>query len=138
MLDALNFYGITNKVSILKLGMVYPPPKHLMRTLLEASDEVVVVEELEPFLENILKQTAYEEGLTKEVKIHGKDIFPQNGEFSGEIYLENIARLMGFSYKKVSVPDKMLIIPPRLPILCPGCGHRATFYAIKQLEKKIL
>ena len=137
LLDALNYYGISKKVSILKLGLVYPPPKKLIKELLTTSDEVVVVEELEPFLENILKQIAYEEGLSKEVKIHGKDIFPQNGEFSGEIYLENIARLMGFSYKKVPVPDQMMIIPPRLPILCPGCGHRATFYAIKQVEKKM-
>ena len=92
---------------------------------------------MEPFLENIVKQIAYEEGFSREVKIHGKDIFPQNGEFSGEIYLENIARLMSFSYKRVPVPDNLLIIPPRLPILCPGCGHRATFYAIKQVEKKM-
>jgi indolepyruvate ferredoxin oxidoreductase alpha subunit len=98
LLDALNFYGIREKVSILKLGLVYPPPKRLIKELLEASDEVVVVEELEPFLENIAKQIAYEEGFSREVKIHGKDIFPQNGEFSGEIYLENIARYQGFRF----------------------------------------
>ncbi|NHJ22431.1 MAG: indolepyruvate ferredoxin oxidoreductase subunit alpha [Candidatus Lokiarchaeota archaeon] len=137
LLDALNFYGIRKKVSILKLGLVYPPPKKLIKKLFDSCDEIVVVEELEPFIENILKQNAFEEGFSKEIKIHGKDIFPQNGEFAGEIYLENVARLMGFSYKTVPVPDSMMIIPPRLPILCPGCGHRATFYAIKQVEKKM-
>ena len=135
LLDALNYYGIADKVSILKLGLVYPPPKKLIKKLFAHSDEIVVVEELEPFLENIMKQIAFEEGYSKELIIHGKDIFPQNGEFSGEIYLENLARLIGLSYKKVSVPENMLIIPPRLPILCPGCGHRSTFYAIKQVEK---
>jgi indolepyruvate ferredoxin oxidoreductase alpha subunit len=135
LLDALNHYGITDKVSILKLGLVYPPPKELIKKIFAHSDEIVVVEELEPFLENIMKQIAFEEGYSKELTIHGKDIFPQNGEFSGEIYLENIARLIGLSYKKVPVPENMLIIPPRLPILCPGCGHRSMFYAIKQVEK---
>jgi len=109
----------------------------LIKKLFASSDEIVVVEELEPFLENMMKQIAFEEGYSKELKIHGKDIFPQNGEFSGEIYLENLARLIGLSYKKVSVPENILIIPPRLPILCPGCGHRSTFYAIKQVEKKM-
>ncbi|MBY9014057.1 MAG: indolepyruvate ferredoxin oxidoreductase subunit alpha [Candidatus Lokiarchaeota archaeon] len=135
LLDALNYYGIADKVSILKLGLVFPPPKELIKKLFAYSDEIVVVEELEPFLENIMKQIAFEEGYSKELTIHGKDIFPQNGEFSGEIYLENIARLIGLSYKKVSVPENILIIPPRLPILCPGCGHRSTFYAINQVEK---
>ena len=137
LLDALNFFGITNKVSILKLGLVYPPPKKLIKKLFDSTDEIVVVEELEPFIENILKQLAFEVGISNELKIHGKDLFPQNGEFSAEIYLENIASLVGLPYEKVPVPEKMMIIPPRLPILCPGCGHRATFYAIKQVEKKM-
>jgi indolepyruvate ferredoxin oxidoreductase alpha subunit len=137
LLDALNYFGITNKVSILKLGLVYPPPKKLIKKLFDSTDEIVVVEELEPFIENILKQLAFEEGISNELKIHGKDLFPQNGEFSAEIYLENIASLVGLPYEKVPVPENMMIIPPRLPILCPGCGHRATFYAIKQVEKKM-
>lgn len=137
LLDALDYFGIREKVSILKLGMVYPPPRRLIKELLEAVDEILVVEELEPFLENILKQIAYEENLTNPVKIHGKDYFPQNGEFSAEIYIENIANLVGMNYEKVPVPENMMIIPPRLPILCPGCSHRATFYALKQVEKKM-
>lgn len=137
LLDALNFFGITNKVSILKLGLVYPPPKKLIKKLFDSTDEIVVVEELEPFIENILKQLAFEGSISNELKIHGKDLFPQNGEFSAEIYLENIASLVGLPYEKVPVPENMIIIPPRLPILCPGCGHRATFYAIKQVEKKM-
>ena len=117
--------------------MVYPPPKGLIKQLFDAVDEILVVEELEPFIENILKQTAYDEGFSNDLKIHGKDYFPQNGEFTAEIYLENLSNLMGLPYTKVKVPENLMIIPPRLPILCPGCSHRATFYAIKKLEKKI-
>ncbi|MFX1589644.1 MAG: thiamine pyrophosphate-dependent enzyme, partial [Promethearchaeota archaeon] len=137
LLDALDNFGIKEKVSILKLGMVYPPPRKLIKELFDSVDEILVIEELEPFIENILKQIAYEEGISKEVIIHGKNYFPQNGEFSAELYIENIANLLGLNYQKIPVPENMIIIPPRLPILCPGCSHRATFYAIKQVEKKL-
>jgi indolepyruvate ferredoxin oxidoreductase alpha subunit len=137
LLDALNFFNIKEKVSFLKLGMVYPPPKRLIKKLLNSVDKVLVVEELEPFIENIIKQVAYEEGLAKEVEIHGKDFLPQNGEFPAELYLEILAGLMDLEYDKTSIPNDLLIIPPRLPILCPGCSHRASFYAIKQIEKKM-
>ena len=137
LIDALNFFNLKDKVSILKLGMVFPPPKKLIKELLNSVDRVLVVEELEPFIENILKQIAYEEGLAKEIEIHGKDFLPQNGEFPAELYLETLSALMDLEYNGVSVPHDLLIIPPRLPILCPGCSHRSSFYAIKQVEKKM-
>ena len=137
LIDALNFFNLKDKVSILKLGMVFPPPKKLIKELLNSVDRVLVVEELEPFIENILKQIAYEEGLAKEIEIHGKDFLPQNGEFPAELYLETLSALMDLEYNGVSVPHDLLIIPPRLPILCPGCSHRSSFYAIKQVEQKM-
>ncbi|MFX1279696.1 MAG: indolepyruvate ferredoxin oxidoreductase subunit alpha [Promethearchaeota archaeon] len=137
LLDTLNFFGIKNDVSILKLGMVYPPPKGLIRKLFSSVDKILVVEELEPFIENILKQIAFDEGLSKEIEIHGKDMFPCNGEFSAELYLENVADLMDLEYNRIPIPDNLIIMPPRLPILCPGCSHRASFYALKQVEKKL-
>ncbi|MFX1454026.1 MAG: indolepyruvate ferredoxin oxidoreductase subunit alpha [Promethearchaeota archaeon] len=137
LLDALEYFDIKNKVSILKLGMVYPPPKRLIKELFNAVDSILVVEELEPFVENILKQLAFEEGLSKEIEIHGKDFLPQNGEFSAELYIETLAALMDLEYEGIPIPQDLLIIPPRLPILCPGCSHRSSFYAIKQVEKKM-
>jgi indolepyruvate ferredoxin oxidoreductase alpha subunit len=137
LIDALNYYDLGEKVSVLKLGLVYPPPMNLIKEFFKNVDEILVIEELEPFLENILKQMAYEEGISKEVIIHGKDYFPQNGEFPAELYLDILARFMDLDYEKVSVPEDMIIIPPRLPILCPGCSHRATFYALKKVEKKM-
>ncbi|MFW9867404.1 MAG: indolepyruvate ferredoxin oxidoreductase subunit alpha, partial [Candidatus Thorarchaeota archaeon] len=137
LIDALNYHGIKDRVSILKLGMVYPPPKKLIKELLASVDEIVIVEELEPFIENMIKQIAYDEKITKEVEIHGKDLFPQNGEFPSELYIEIIADLINLEYNKLNIPDDLIILPPRLPILCPGCSHRASFYAIKEVEKKM-
>ena len=137
LIDALNHFGIKDDVSILKLGMVYPLPKNLLKKLFSSVDKILVIEELEPFIENIVKQIAYEEGLSKEIEIHGKDMFPQNGEFLPELYLENLADIMDLEYSRIPVPNDMIVIPPRLPILCSGCSHRASFYAIKQVEKKL-
>ncbi|TFG11673.1 MAG: indolepyruvate ferredoxin oxidoreductase subunit alpha [Promethearchaeota archaeon] len=137
LMDALDHFNLRGKVSILKLGLVYPPPKNLIKEFFKNVDEVLVIEELEPFLENILKQIAYDEGISREVIIHGKDYFPQNGEFPSELFFDIFARFMDLDYEKPSVPEDMIIIPPRLPILCPGCSHRATFYAIKKVEKKM-
>jgi indolepyruvate ferredoxin oxidoreductase alpha subunit len=137
LIDALNYFGIRNKVSILKMGLVYPPPKKLINELFNEVDEILVIEELEPFIENLLKQQAFDDGFSRTLKMRGKDLFPQNGEFQSELIIEIIANFVGLEYEKVKVPENMLIIPPRLPILCPGCSHRATFYAIKQVEKNM-
>ncbi|MHA2007332.1 MAG: indolepyruvate ferredoxin oxidoreductase subunit alpha [Promethearchaeota archaeon] len=137
LMDALNHFNLRDKVSILKLGMVYPPPKNLIKKLFKAVDEILVVEELEPFIENILKQIATDENLSSDIEIHGKDLFPQNGEFPAELYYENIAAFLDLEYDNISVPEDLIIIPPRLPILCPGCSHRSSFYAIKEVEKRM-
>ena len=137
LIDTLIDFGLENKVSILKLSMVIPPPKKLIRKLLSSVDKILVVEELEPILENILKQLAYENKLVNEVEIHGKDYFPQQGEFSGEIYLEKVANFIGIKYEKNNIPDIKISLPPRLPVLCPGCSHRSTFYALTLLEKEL-
>jgi indolepyruvate ferredoxin oxidoreductase alpha subunit len=137
LIDALNYFNLKDKVSILKLGLVYPPPQRLIKHFLNSVDKVLVVEELEPFIEDILKKRAYEEGLSKEVEIHGKDLFPQNGEIPAEVVIESIAALLDLEYDPVPIPDDMLILPPRLPLLCPGCSHRSSFYAIKQIEKRM-
>ncbi|MHA1731163.1 MAG: indolepyruvate ferredoxin oxidoreductase subunit alpha [Promethearchaeota archaeon] len=135
--DTLVELGLEGKVSFLKLGMVYPPPKKLVKEFLESVDKVLVVEELEPFLENILKQEAYEHGLSKEVEIHGKDLFPQNGEFPAELYREKVAEFVGIEYRRNEPPGDTLAPPPRPPVLCPGCSHRTTFYALKLVAKEL-
>jgi indolepyruvate ferredoxin oxidoreductase alpha subunit len=58
--DALLKLKLTEKVSTLKLGMVFPPPEKLMTKLFENSEKIVIVEELEPFLEDIAKKVAFE------------------------------------------------------------------------------
>lgn len=137
LVDTLHQYRVKDQVSVLKLGMIYPPPERLFRELLETVDEVLVVEELEPFLEDLLKKYAYEYNLADRVRIHGKDVFPQQGEFPAELYREKIAAFLGLDYEATTLPDDIFSSPPRPPVLCPGCSHRTTFYAINLVQREM-
>jgi len=110
--------------SFLKLGMSYPLPFDLIRELADGVDELLVVEELDPFLEEQIKA----EG----IRCRGKEIFPAYGELTPAI-IERHAADAGLLAKEqvkgardLALPD----LPGRSPIFCPGCPHRSTFYVL--------
>jgi indolepyruvate ferredoxin oxidoreductase, alpha subunit len=135
LMDALNQFNLVDKVSILKIGMVYPPPRKLITQLMENCDEIIVVEELEPFIENLVKQIAFDAKIQKPV--YGKDTFPTPGEFPVGLYLEKVTHFAGIEYKTEELPESDITLPPRLPLLCPGCSHRSTYWALKKTEQKL-
>lgn len=103
-------------VSILKLGMVYPLPEKLIKDFAAKVDRVIVLEELDPVIENHCRQLG--------IQVSGKDIFPICGEFS-----QNIVR----ECMKLKAPDTLHIeasIPGRPPVMCAGCPHRGIFYIL--------
>ncbi len=135
LMDALDYFNLTNKVSVLKIGMIYPPPKKLITRILENCDEILVVEELEPVIENFVKQIAFDAKIQKPV--HGKDTFPVPGEFPVGLYLEKVSEFTGLDYNSEELPESDITLPPRLPLLCPGCSHRSTYWALKKVEQKL-
>ncbi|TFF89004.1 MAG: hypothetical protein EU548_08185 [Promethearchaeota archaeon] len=137
LIDTLSYFGLQDKVSLLKLGMVFPLPRKLIVQLLKSVDKLLIVEELEPIFETEIKKIAFEEGLANKLEIHGKDYFPQKFEFPAEMYLEKIAEFTGQLFEKNKNPKMELDLPVRLPVLCPGCSHRASYYAINQVEKEM-
>ena len=85
--------------------------------------KVIIVEELDPFLETEIKALGY--------KIwHGKDLIPTMFELSPEIVEK---ALLGKKYKAPKVRVKPEDLPRRPPNMCPGCSHRALFYSLKKL-----
>ncbi len=109
--------------SYLKLGMVWPLPKKTIAEFFRKVKKVVVVEELDPFIETEIRALGHK-------VFHGKDILPAMFEFSPEIIERS---LLGKRYKAPVVrinPDEL---PKRPPNMCPGCSHRALFYALKKL-----
>lgn len=107
-----------DSVSVLKLGMIYPMPEKLILDFAKEVEKVVVVEELDSFIEaHCLKL-----GL----KVSGKDILPVCGEFSQSL----IAQAFG---KKTEIGAQIDDeIPPRPPVMCAGCPHRGMFYLLSK------
>jgi len=113
------------EVSFLKLGMPYPFPENLVREFAAGVQKLFVVEELEPFMEEEIRALGLE--------VTGKEIFPATGEINAEMIRERIGN------KTESAPVKLEDysgeeIPPRPPVMCPGCPHRGVFHTLKKLK----
>lgn len=107
-----------NKYSILKIGLINPLPVQKIKDFADSVDRVIVIEELDPIIENHCRQIG--------VKVDGKEIFPMVDEFSQRV----IAEAMGLPEKKsISIDDP---IPGRPPLMCSGCPHRGLFYTLKK------
>ena len=109
--------------SVLKMGMAYPMPINKVKEFAKNVEKLYVVEELEPFMEEMIKA----EG----VDVIGKEIFPVCGELTPSIIEDAI---LGNEAKKVESHFDEKEIPVRLPVLCPGCPHRGVFYTLNKLK----
>lgn len=120
-------YSYTKEVfpeySYLKLGMVWPLPRKLIKEFFSKVKKVIIVEELDPFLETEIRAMGYK-------IFHGKDVIPQVYELSPEVVEK---ALRGKKYKAPKERINADELPKRPPNLCAGCSHRALFYAIKKL-----
>lgn len=106
--------------SVLKLGLVNPLPKKLIEEFASKVDKLYIFEELEPVIEEQVKAW----GISKAV---GKEIFTVQGEYNAEMIREKV---LG----EATDADKPAQVPPRPPILCPGCPHRSVFTVLKKLK----
>jgi len=106
------------KYSVFKLGMVYPLPIEKIKEFAANCDEVIVIEELEPYIENTLKANG--------IKCHGKELTGLQGELSSEKIKEII-----LGEKDITHVEQ---VPVRPPVMCPGCAHRGVFYVLKKLK----
>lgn len=133
---------VMDRIKIFKLATPFPLPDRRLLEFTESVENLLVVEELEPFVELQLCKLLNEHGINK--KVHGKDLIP----FTGEL---DIIRLNTALVSALDVPDPykdctqvkiqletMAELPVRAPILCAGCGHRAAFYAMNLAERKML
>ncbi len=107
------------EASVLKLGMVYPFPEDMIRSFAREVEEVIVVEELDPFIELHVKALG--------VKCKGKELIPPYGELNSYIVRKAITGEERTLFMPVNIPQ-------RTPALCPGCPHRGVFYALSKLD----
>jgi indolepyruvate ferredoxin oxidoreductase alpha subunit len=121
----------TDKPDVLKLGIVYPIPGNLIKTFLENHREVKILEELDDVVEKEIKSLAFDEKIT--TTIMGKT---EIDDWIGEYTPEKVARILSKTWPDMvpQRPEKKvtLSVPKRPPQMCPGCGHRSAFHAIKK------
>lgn len=108
--------------SVLKLGMVYPLPFDLIEKFVKSVKRCIVIEELEPHIECLIKN--------KGIFVEGKNLFSVQGEFSVNVIREKV---LGMASEAAPAS-----IPARPPVLCAGCPHRGVFYTLKKLKLNVM
>ena len=119
---AKEVYG--SEASILKLGLVWPISEKMVKDFASKVEKVVVIEELDPFIEDFCNSIG--------VEVNGKDMFPICDEFSQN----QVAQILG-----KEVPEGLTLdenIPVRPPVMCAGCPHRGMFYTLSKNKCTVL
>ena len=114
--------------SILKLPASWPLPEKRIREFCASVDRVLVVEELEPVVEDTI--------LAMGIAVEGKAYFSRVGELSVEAVQDGLAKA-GVLEARPSLPDLGFQAPPRPPLLCAGCPHVTSFMALRGLEARV-
>ena len=109
---------------VLKLGMIWPMPEQKIRDFAASVEKLVVVEELDGFIETHCRNLG--------LSVSGKDLFSNIGELSQNVVKE---KLGGKVRTGASLDEN---IPARPPVMCAGCPHRSIFYVLKKLKLTVL
>lgn len=112
--------ALGDQVNYCKLGLVWPLPEQKLRDFAAQCDEVYVIEELDPFIEEHCRALG--------LSVHGKECFTLLGEYTPTMIAQAV---LGTAPAETLTPSED--IPARPPVLCPGCPHRGTFYVLKKL-----
>lgn len=143
VMEALRHYNMEDKFATLKLAASHPLPKKLLRDFCSDLDAVIVVEDVEPYLQHNIRAVLAEEGIN--CKVYGRASF--NPKLVGEITFNEVTSLieMVSGEKLLSpIPERshaaklrqMLISRPLT--MCSGCPHRATFYVMRKVVNRML
>jgi len=121
------------KASFCRLGMTYPMPTRLVAEFAARVERLLVIEELDPVIEEELKLAG--------IACEGKSIFPAIGELDPEVVRESAiaAGILPASARPARLrfageADDALALPPRPPLLCPGCPHRGVFAVLRKMK----
>ncbi len=113
-----------DQTSILKLGMINPLPQKLILDFASKVDKLVILEELDPIIENHCRMLGLE--------VTGKNLFPMEGEYSQNM----VAEKLGLKCPQGQTLAEAL--PARPPVMCAGCPHRGLFYTLSRNKCTVL
>jgi indolepyruvate ferredoxin oxidoreductase alpha subunit len=130
---------VFSEVPVLKIDMISPLPEKAIKKFAEGKKLLLIIEELEPFLEEQVKL------MLPESEISGKQFFPAHGELGLESLKKVHSELFGLELitgkedaKKEMVKNIIDSLPPRPPVLCAGCPHRPVFHLLKKLKTVVM
>lgn len=127
--DIIESYGLD--VTLLKSGAVFPPPDQLYIEFLQRIEKVLVLEELDPVIEEQLFHIMAVKKILRPIRGKLDGFVVPAGELRFENTLKIIEKFIGREFKG-SEKKYVMDLPPRPPVLCAGCPHRASFYAVKK------
>jgi len=142
--EAVAALGLENKVGILKIGTTWPLPEKFIIDHLKNVTEILIIEEVDPFLEQNLKILLAEQAKTLgPIEVYGAKSGhrPPFGELNQDRVTTALASIKGLQPKTRDVKyvekakEALAYIPPRMPTFCTGCPHRASLWAIKSALK---
>ena len=130
VMEALEQLGI--KLPALKLGFFYPLPEKLIANFIKGKEKILVVEELDPYLEKEIKNIA--KNINPKLEIHGKDLLPEIGELNTEKIVFALSKILKLKIKNLlEIRNLKLEIPRRTARLCEGCPYWHVFPIIKRV-----
>jgi indolepyruvate ferredoxin oxidoreductase alpha subunit len=117
------------EASFLKLGMTWPLPQKMIKTFADCVEKLIVIEELDPFLQENIKAMG--------IEVTGKEFIPLVGELNTRIVIESSvgAGLLPDSEKDNVLPPAQGL-PRRPPLLCPGCPHTGIYFVLNTLGQR--
>ncbi len=123
-------------VDLLKLGITHPLPEQQLLRFLNEHDEVLVLEELDRVLETDIKAFAFDSGVETRLRVR-----TEIDQLMGEYTPARTWELLSQTWPEVFAPRPVQAaieaeVSPRLAQMCPGCGHRSAFHAIRELLRE--
>ncbi len=125
------------KVKILKLALSYPFPEELVLDFIKSVDSILVAEEVEPVMEKEILSIIGKYNLNK--RVYGKldGTLPRIYEYNPDILFNGMTKILKKALPKKEKFYTKISLPERPAVLCPGCPHRATYFALKSAIKKL-
>jgi indolepyruvate ferredoxin oxidoreductase alpha subunit len=139
--DALDAFNVEDKIAWMKLLTSHPLPKKKVKEFIEKLDTLLVVEEVDPYVELHIKALAKD--VNPKLKLLGRleGSLPREGELSHEIIDEKILDILGMSKptsaRTMIESEKDELLFDRMLTMCAGCPHRSSLYALKKAVKEV-
>jgi len=134
LMDAITDHSV--EMDVMKIGFTNPLPERRIADFLRKHEKVVIVEELDPYLETKIRAIAQMNRIN--TTIYGKmdGYFPLSYELNPDVVIDSLSHIIPVNdYSPGNKISKNSQIAPRPPVLCPGCPHRGTYYAVKRSVK---